>query len=292
MKLQTNLTSGVFGGFSVSPTGEAFTGDFKLAFDLWANFNGPFPGGGSGSTNLSVAGILTSGTTTNYPGSADGVFFGCTGDGGSSADWRAYSPAAVASYPSGDPVYSAASRNNTDPYYAQFGGVEAPEAQSNAFPQQTGTTATGSAGMTWHFVEINKAGNFVTWQVDGLVLATVNITGMSLGGDNILFGHSDINSSSSADPNAPDLLFTLIDNVSILVPQDSPVTQGDWNGDGFSDQYDLEQYIDCLNGPGSAPDYSISDCGSACLATFDTDADGDVDLRDFQSLTNSGLFAD
>lgn len=292
LKMQANLTSGVFGGMSVSPTGQTFTGDFKLVFDLWANFNGPFPGGGSGSTNLSMAGVLTDGTTTTYPGSIDAVVFGCTADGGSSADWRAYSPAAVASYQNGDPVYSAASRNNTDTYYAQFGGVQAPDAQTNAFPQQTGTTQVGAAGMQWHQVEINKAGNFVTWQVDGLPIATVNITGMTLGGDNILFGHSDINATSSTDANAPSLLFTLIDNVRVLVPQDSPVTQGDWDGDGDSDMDDFAQYIDCLGGPGAEPDYSISDCGSACLATFDADADDDVDLRDFQALTNSGLFTD
>ncbi|HRX87022.1 MAG TPA: hypothetical protein P5572_18515, partial [Phycisphaerae bacterium] len=290
MKLRCNLTSGVFGGFSVSPTGQAFTGDYKLAFDLWANFNGPFPGGGSGSTNLSVAGVLTAGTSVNYPGVIDSIYFGATGDGGSSADWRAYSPDAAASYQNGDPVYAAPSRNNTDPYYASFGSVEAPADQLTLFPQQTGVTNPGSAGMAWHLVEINKAGNFVTWQVDGVLIATVDITGMTLGGDNILFGHSDINGTSSTDTNAPDLLFTLIDNVRVLVPQDQPVSLGDWDGDGDSDLDDYARFADCLGGPGVEPDPTISDCSGSCIDTFDQDVDGDVDLRDFQALTDAGLF--
>ena len=33
MKLQANITAGVFGGMSVSPTGKAFTGDYKVSFD-------------------------------------------------------------------------------------------------------------------------------------------------------------------------------------------------------------------------------------------------------------------
>jgi hypothetical protein len=46
LKFQANLTSGIFGGLSVSPTGKSFTGDVRLRFDLWQNFNGPFPGAG------------------------------------------------------------------------------------------------------------------------------------------------------------------------------------------------------------------------------------------------------
>jgi hypothetical protein len=217
LKLQANLTSGVFGGVSVSPTGQSFAGNYRVAFDWWANVNGPFPVGGSGSTNLSTFGIGTSGVVAQWPGGTqDSVWFAATGDGNSSADWRAYSTAAPTSYVDGDPVYAAPSRNASDPYYAGFGNVAAPAAQTALFPQQAGSTLVGSAGMEWHEVVIDKTGNTVTWTVDGLLIATIDLTTVALGGGNIFFGHSDTNTTSSTDPNDADLLFTLIDNVRVL----------------------------------------------------------------------------
>jgi hypothetical protein len=216
MKLQANLASGIFGGFSVSPTGKSFTGDYTLAFDWWANFNGPFPGGGSGSTNLSTFGIGTSGTIAQWPGGTqDSVWFAATSDGGSAADWRAYSTAAPTSYPDGSPAYLATTRNNTNAYYAGLGSAMAPAAQLALFPQQTGITSIGSAGMEWHEVVIEKSGTSVEWLVDGLLIATIDLTTVTLGGDNVFFGHSDVNATSSADPNDEALLFTLIDNVRV-----------------------------------------------------------------------------
>lgn len=216
MKLQANLSNGIFSGMSVSPIGQNFSGDYTVLFDWWANFNGPFPGGGSGSTNLSTYGIGTSGTIAQWPGGTqDSVWFAGTGDGGSSADWRAYSTAAPTSYGNGDPVYPFATRNNTDPWFAGFGNVPAPAAQLVLFPQQTGNTNVGSGGMAWHEVEIAKAGDTVTWKVDGLLMATIDLTTVTLGGGNIFFGHSDINATSSTDVNDAALLFTLIDNINV-----------------------------------------------------------------------------
>jgi hypothetical protein len=217
LKLQANLSSGVFGGMSASPTGLSFAGDYTLTFDWWANFNGPFPGGGSGSTNLSTLGIGTAGTSPQWPGGTqDSVWFGATGDGGSAADWRAYSSASPTSYADGDPVYAAPTRNATDPYYAAFGSNAAPAAQLALFPQQTGVTVVGSAGLEWHQVVIDKSGTTVSWTVDGLLIATIDLTTVVLGGGNLFFGHSDTNSTSSTDPNDASLLFTLIDNVQVV----------------------------------------------------------------------------
>lgn len=216
MKLQANLSNGVFGGFSVSPLDQSFSGDYTVAFDWWSNYNGPFPASGSGSTNLSTFGVGTAGASPQWPGGVqDSVWFAATGDGGSAADWRAYSSAAPVSYGNGDPVYPFATRNNTDPYFAAFGANEAPAAQLALFPQQTGTTAVGSAGMEWHRVEIMNVGGFVTWRVNGTLMATIDLSTVTLGGGNIFFGHSDINAGSSADPNDEALLFTLIDNISV-----------------------------------------------------------------------------
>ncbi len=102
MKIQANLISGIFGGASASPNGKAFSGDYKVNFDLWANYVGdPVNGlnpGGVGQTNMSTFGILTDGLTGVVPGVVDGVWFGATAEGGSSVDFRAYSTEREISY--------------------------------------------------------------------------------------------------------------------------------------------------------------------------------------------------
>jgi hypothetical protein len=233
MKLQANQSSGIFGGMSVSPTGQSFAGPYTLAFDWWANFNGPFPGGGSGSTQLSTFGVQTSGTVAQWPGGAqDSIWFAATGDGNSSSDWRVYSPTAPTRYPdTTGGIYAAGaaagSSNASDPYYAGFGAVGAPAVQSALFAQQVGVTSPGSAGMAWHHVAIQVGAASVTWVVDGLLLATVPLLDDTVNtGDNFFFGHSDTNATSSTDPNDGDLLFTLIDNVRVItaaVPEPSSV---------------------------------------------------------------------
>src|SRR5688572_22171934 len=51
LKLEANVPGGdaIFQGISASPTGGVFNGDFQLRFDLWQNFPGNYPGGGTGS---------------------------------------------------------------------------------------------------------------------------------------------------------------------------------------------------------------------------------------------------
>ncbi|MDI9372590.1 MAG: PEP-CTERM sorting domain-containing protein [Verrucomicrobiota bacterium] len=214
------------GGVSVSPIGLNLTGDYKLRFDAWLNFNGPAPGGGSGSSQITGAGIGTAGTSAQIAGGViDSINFGTSGEGGTSADYRAYAPAAQASYQDNSGVYAAGTtagvRNNSHAYYAGFGGASAPAAQLALYPQQTGTVAAGALGWEWRDMEITKIGNTVTWSVDNLLLATVDLTTAgTLGGGNILFNQYDINSTVSTDPNSPDLLFGLIDNVRVtMIPE-------------------------------------------------------------------------
>lgn len=218
------------GGVSVSPSGLSLPGDFILRFDMWLNFNGPAPGGGSGSTQVSGAGIGTAGSSAQIAGgTVDSIFFGATGEGGSSVDYRAYAPAAQSGYGDTSGVFAAGSasgvRNNTHAYYAGFGAASAPAAQLALYPQQTGTTAAGALGWAWRDVEIAKLGNMVTWTVDGLLIATVDTTAAgTLGGNNILFNHFDINATVSSDPNSPALLFGLFDNVVVYVPEPTSAT--------------------------------------------------------------------
>ncbi len=180
------------------------------------------------SVQVTGAGIGTSGFEAQYAGPAvHSLFFGATGDGGSAADYRAYSSAASVSYQDQDPVYAASgvgNRNNTHPYYAGFGNLPAPAEQVALFPQQTGTTAPGALGFAWHDVTIDKLGDTATFNIDGLRIATIDLTTVTLGGGNILFTQFDINAGSSTDPNAAALLFGLIDNVRVselFIPEPS-----------------------------------------------------------------------
>jgi MYXO-CTERM domain-containing protein len=112
---------------------------------------------------------------------------------------------------------AAGSSNASNAYYASFGTNTAPAAQLTLFPQQSGTTLVGSAGMEWHLVTIERSGGNVTWVVDGILIATVPVADDAVfTGENFFLGHSDTNATSSADPNDGALLFTLIDNVKVI----------------------------------------------------------------------------
>lgn len=235
LKINANTVGGIGNGISVSPTGQSFTGDYRLAFDMWVNVNGPIDVGGNGSTQLTMAGIGTSGTTSQHFNSApDSVWFGVTGEGGAGdatgGDYRAYIAGLGLAGPSNG-VYAAGTaataRNDTHAYYAGLGGQSAPAAQLALFPQQTNTTRTGTVGMAWRDVVIEKVGNNVTWTIDGRLIVSADISGAPLAGSNILFGQSDINATSSSDLNAGSLLFGLIDNVRVtVVPEPSSIALG------------------------------------------------------------------
>jgi len=241
LKLCANLDTTIQAfpsGVSVSPAGFGITENFDMHFDAWFNFNGPAPGGGSGSTQVGGAGYGTFGTNAQIAGTAaDAVFIGATGDGGSTADYRVYSPSHAVSYQDGDfrvgsdgtnqtthgdpstgYVYAGTNRNNTfgNYYINNFPGQAPPAAQTALFPQQTGTAANGSQAFKWHDVSLQKIANVITYKIDGVLIATVDfVDAGTSGGTNILFNHFDINTGASTDPNRTNLTFTLIDNVRI-----------------------------------------------------------------------------
>jgi hypothetical protein len=233
LKMTANNSGGVFSGFSVSPTGQSFSGDYRLEFDLWQNYAGPLGVGGSGTTQLSTYGIGTSGTAAFWPGASGAgknlVAFAQSLDGGSANDVRIYSSAAVNSYASGNAVYNgAASNNNSDVYYAGFTAKTAPAAQLGLFPGQTGSTDVGETSFAWRHVVVDVAGGQATWTVDGLVMGKLSLANLTLAGGNIFFGHSDTNATSSTDANDTLLNVTLIDNVSVTgaIPEPSTLALG------------------------------------------------------------------
>ncbi len=236
LKLTANNSAGVLGGINASPTGQNFTGSYRVAFNLWQNYIGPLPGGGSGTSQLSTYGIGTAGNVNFSAGSAtkESIVFAHTLDGGSASDYRAYSSVASTSYTSGNAVYAApgGAINNTNAYYSGFGGATVPVAQTGLFASQTGPPAATAAGVTafaWRNVtiDVNADLNTAIWAIDGLTIATIDLSTVTLGGGNILFGHHDINTSVSTDANASLLNVTLIDNIRVTaVPEPSALGLG------------------------------------------------------------------
>jgi hypothetical protein len=228
LKLEANYSGGVFSGISASPNGQSFSGSYTVSFDIWWNFIGPAPAGGNGSTQVTGAGVGTAGTTAQWAGGTqDSIHFGATGDGGSAADYRAYSSAAPTSYASGNAVYAAPAGaiNNSAAYYAALGGNTVPATQTAFFAQQNGTTAAGAPGFRWHSGLIAKNGNSVAFSIDGLLIATVDASTVTLGGGNILFNQYDVNATSSTDANVRSLEFGLIDDVVVTqVPEPASCT--------------------------------------------------------------------
>lgn len=225
LKMTANNSGGVFSGFSVSPTGESFSGNYRVEFDMWQNYAGPVGPGGNGTTQLSTFGIGTSGTVAFWPGAVtkESVAFGATLDGGSGSDYRAYSSAAPLSYAAGNAVYAAPDGgiNESNAYYAPFTPQSAPAAQVALFPGQTGSTNIGETAFAWRRVVIDVNGGFANWSIDGLAMASVDLSTVTLGGGNIFFGHSDTNAGASTDPNDSLLNVTLIDNVLVTIPEPS-----------------------------------------------------------------------
>jgi hypothetical protein len=160
------------------------------------------------------------------------VFFGATGDGASSQDFRTYSVEKTSGYLVADAhnVYSAGNQNSTASLYTTLfpAGVSAPAIQSTlptGSATQAGTSVAGAAGFRWNEVEIMRLGTVVTWKINGTLIATVDTTNFTLptGGNNIFLGMSD----TSLGAGTPASLFatydfTLIDNLAVTaVPEPS-----------------------------------------------------------------------
>ena len=190
---------------------------------MWINVNGPFPGGGSGSTEFLFAGIGTSGNRVEWTGSgstADGVYFSADGDGGVSdtsttmGDFCAYNGTVLIAPGTG--AYRAGTftgaRGNNDPYYVTAfpGGAAAPALQQIHYSQQTGTLSPGTLGMAWHDVIIARRGTTVSCAIDGVAIAAISNVTWTAG--NVFVGFWDPFASLSGD-NA--INFGLVDNVRV-----------------------------------------------------------------------------
>ncbi len=210
---------------NISPTGYSATGNYTLKFDSWLNANGPFPGGGNGSTEFLTAGIGNSGTAVQKGGTGGtgtGPWFAASNEGGATGDYRAYLNASLQADSS--TVYAAPTgtgrRESSNTYYhtAIPGGLSAPASQQAAHAQQTGATNPGTLAFAWHQHEISKVGDDVTWTINGLPIAT--FTAPTLSGDNVFVGHWDAFASITDNPA---LSFGIIDNLQVVVPEPTSI---------------------------------------------------------------------
>jgi hypothetical protein len=222
LKLFVNQGGQAVNGLSISPYNVGFTGDYRMVFDAWINFNGPLSGGGAASSEFLGAGVGTSGVEPVWSlGTAlEGVWFAVDGDGGFAdtgvpGDWQAWLDTNLLLSASG--AYAAGTnadvRGNFNAYYGGFGGVAAPASQVSSYPTvQTGLTDAGSVGLAWHKFIIAKQGTNVTWTIDGLLIANVDITGAAMS-TNVMINYTDQFLSTSS--GNPELRFAVIDNFKV-----------------------------------------------------------------------------
>lgn len=256
LKLEANTTAGAAApsGISIYPTGQVFSDDFTLQWDMYVSWATP------DSTEYACVGINHDGTklaaSAEVTTDTDGVFFAASGDGG----------AAVGTYPTDDTIKD----------YNAFYGVDgaAPSRQpvphwDNAHPllldlfptvsgDPVGDSQAGAPGRQWVTGTITQRDGVITWSLNGVVLYTEsNESGFDAG--DIMLGLFDRDAVQNTSGNA----FVVFDNVRVSVPADG-----------------ANEMAVCLTGPCATascdpPSYS----GLCCVNDFD--ADGDVDLIDF-----------
>jgi hypothetical protein len=218
----------------------SYSGDYTVRFDGWINVNGPFPDGGSGSTNYLTAGVGHDGATNNIVSTAgSGGWTAVNGENGSGIDYRLIKNAtlqdvATNQYAAGN---AANARNGLNGYYDQFGSVD-----MNNFPvqgvnnggpaQQNGTSFAGSFGMDWHKVRLvvdadggTGGAASVQWYIDNLLIGTMDAgaSGAFSASGRVSLGYSDPTSNGS---DLPSHSFALIDNLRIIVPEPTSMLLG------------------------------------------------------------------
>lgn len=225
LKIQANDTNGFASGVSVSPIGKSFNGDYRLRFDLWINYNGPLFDGGSQSTEFASFGIGTKGIAPQWSSGGSGndaLWASMDGDSGNGRDVRLWKAATEVTAASNPGVYPAGSQNTANtPYYYFMGGDPAPMGQLALFPgDQTGTTGVGNPGFAWHDVMLTKIGSTVTWTIDGVKIAGVDVSTFNFS-TNIFLGFYD--PSAGISP-IPDVAFALFDNLRVATMQSPLIT--------------------------------------------------------------------
>jgi len=296
IKFEANMTSPGVAAAVTLHTNQVFTGEYTVKFDGWINANGPFPAGGTGSTQFLTAGVGGNGTTVNKAGSGStgsGGWTAVDGEGQSTIDYRWHKGATLQGVAEGQYAAGTQSgaRSAADPYYSQFGLIVAddlPVQGANApggFPQQNGTTIAGTFGFAWHEVELvvdptggTGGATSVSWFIDDLLIGKLDagVTTSFPTDGRVTIGYSDPFTSVSDNPT---LSFGLIDNLRVESAA-PPADDADFDGDGDVDGADFLTWQE-----------NLGLTGTATLATGDANDDGNVtgaDLAVWQAQFGPG----
>ncbi len=214
LKLEANMSAGAANEIAVVTSGLSLTAPYQVTFDFWINANGPFPGGGSGSTEFGGGVVGHDGVTAGRNGASLMI----TGEGGSSYDWRLYKDTGLQYIASGQ--YDVASNNNWDTDLSTwFPAQSPPAAQAALYPNQTGQTNPGCGGFAWHTMTITVAGGLANFKVDGHSIGSID---PSIGNPVSISGEAGViyaDIYSSVSDNAA-VSFGLFDNLVITdVPE-------------------------------------------------------------------------
>jgi len=188
------------GDFSVS-------GNFALKFDMWVNYPGNALGVGTGvtgSTQHGIFGINHLGTNVNWAapsaGSSDGLWFGVSGEGGDSRDYRAYQ-----GNPAGTQI------ELLTPGTSGLIGTNQTQAVFQSIFPPTRFETAGAPGKNWVQVELRQTNNLVLWFMEGnLIAQRTNDSSFTSG--KVMLGLMDV-FSSIASPARDS--FVLFDNVRV-----------------------------------------------------------------------------
>jgi hypothetical protein len=232
LKLDANFSAPNAAEAITMATIASYSGDYTVSFDAWLNVNGPFPDGGSGSTNFLTAGVGHNGTSNNNAVTAgstgNGGWIAVDGENGNGIDYRWYKDGtlqgvATAQYAAGT---ASNARNGLHGYYDQFGSVNVSnlpvQGANNGGPaQQNGTSFAGSFGMAWHKVRLDVKATggtggaaAVHWFIDNLHIGTLDAgaNGSYSASGKVTLGYSDPTTNGS---DLPTHSFALIDNLEI-----------------------------------------------------------------------------
>jgi hypothetical protein len=226
LKMEANIVSGTAQETAAVTDTFTVSGQYVVEFDFWINVNGPFPGGGSGSTEFCGGGVGHDGVSTGRSGASLII----DGEGGSGRDWRMYKNDGEQFVASGQ--YDVDTNNNSGVDLSGYFPSQSPPAYQQAnYVQQTGSTAAGSGGFAWHHmvitVDTDAIGVGITmdpgianFAVDGLSIGTIDNsnsgTVVSMSGPISLI-YADLFSSLSDNPA---LSYGVIDNL-VVTPEPS-----------------------------------------------------------------------
>lgn len=240
VKFESNIVSPGAVAAVTLHTVQQFSGPYKVMFDAWVNANGPFPAGGTGSTEFLSAGVGGDGVSVNRTGATgSGAWTAVDGEGQSGIDYRLFRNAGVlegvagGSYAAGT---QASARSAADPYYLPLNpvGIDVSnlpvQGANNGGPaQQNGTTQPGTFGFAWHQVELDVdptggtgGTSKFTWTINGLKIGTLDAGAGAAFPTNgsVTIGYFDPFASFSDNVL---LSFGLIDNLTVVVPEPSVV---------------------------------------------------------------------